>query len=158
MLCVVGSTACSDGSARMFKIEVPRLHCFFSGTGDMFAALTVVRLREVCMQAGLLETNSWRSPDSVSPVDLPLAHAVQKVLSSMQMVLGKTMKARDQEMDRFDAAKTESAGGLDAMAGREGEEKRRYLAQTKAAEVRLVRHAKDLKEPEVRYKIEALET
>ncbi|QSS56821.1 pyridoxine kinase [Histoplasma capsulatum var. duboisii H88] len=50
-LTIIGSTARSDGSPRLFKVEVPRLDCFFSGTGDMFAALTVARLREAVFAA-----------------------------------------------------------------------------------------------------------
>ena len=47
---VVGSSRRRDGSARLFKVEVPVLDCYFSGTGDMFAALMVARLREACAE------------------------------------------------------------------------------------------------------------
>ncbi|EGE84722.2 pyridoxal kinase [Blastomyces dermatitidis ATCC 18188] len=50
-LTIIGSTARSDGSPRLFKIEVPRLDCFFCGTGDMFAAMSVARLREAVFVA-----------------------------------------------------------------------------------------------------------
>lgn len=113
----------------------------------MFAALTVVRLREAITEAGLGNTASWRSPDDVHATDLPLAKAVEKVLASMHAVLRKTKLARDEVMERAEAAE-----------GRSGEgEKDRYLMETKAAEVRLVRNMSDLRRPEVRYRAQGLD-
>lgn len=155
-LSVIGSSRTSAGALRLFKIEIPALQCFFSGTGDMFAALMVVRLREACLEAGLLERRSWVSDDEVKAVDLPLAKATQKVLASMQMVLEKTMKARNLEMERFGAGPGSAIGVVDAEHGSNGESKRRYLAETKAAEVRIVRNVRDLMEPEIKYQIEEL--
>ncbi|EEH34563.2 pyridoxine kinase [Paracoccidioides lutzii Pb01] len=76
-LTIVGSTARSDGSPRLFKVEVPRLDCFFSGTGDMFAALTVALLREAVFAADAQDdverdsnpssTNKSTTPSSSSP-------------------------------------------------------------------------------------------
>jgi pyridoxine kinase len=157
MLTVVGSSKRQDGSARLFKIEVPKLACFFSGTGDMFAALMVARLREACAQAKLLDKSSWMPDDAVEPVDLPLAKATAKVLSSMQMVLEKTMQARDEEMKSFGQGPGASVGGVDGEGGTDDEAKRKYLAETKAAEVRVVRNARDLMMPEDRYQAQALD-
>ncbi|KAK5239191.1 putative pyridoxal kinase, partial [Exophiala xenobiotica] len=136
VLTVVGSSKRRDGSARLFKVEVPRLDCFFSGTGDMFAGLMVGRLREACGQMGLLDTAAWMPDDDVSAVELPLAKATEKVLSSMHMVLEKTMKARDEEMSTFGLSPGASIGGVEGQGApdSDGEDKRRYLAQTKAAE------------------------
>ncbi|KAK7885001.1 putative pyridoxal kinase [Exophiala xenobiotica] len=158
VLTVVGSSKRRDGSARLFKVEVPRLDCFFSGTGDMFAGLMVGRLREACGQMGLLDTAAWMPDDDVSAVELPLAKATEKVLSSMHMVLEKTMKARDEEMSRFGLSPGASIGGVEGQGAPEsdGEDKRRYLAQTKAAEVRVVRNARDLVCPEDRFKAVAM--
>jgi pyridoxine kinase len=149
-LVVVGSTSRGDGGSRCWKIEVKELDCFFSGTGDMFAALLVGRLREKCKEDGLLEGKSWASGDGVKAEELPLARACEEVLSSMQMVLEKTMKARNREMERFERR----GSGTGTVEGDQStsEETRRYLAQTKAAEVRVVKNWRDLVEPEKRYK------
>ncbi|KAI0483235.1 Ribokinase-like protein [Xylariaceae sp. FL0804] len=45
-MAVVGSTRTSARRPRLFRIHFPVLDGYFSGTGDMFAALMVVRLRE----------------------------------------------------------------------------------------------------------------
>ncbi|EXJ81613.1 pyridoxine kinase [Capronia coronata CBS 617.96] len=158
-LTVVGSSKTKDGSPRLFKIKVSQLDCFFSGTGDMFAGLLVARLREACAAMNLLDRASWMPDDDVQGVDLPLAKAVEKVLSSMQMVLEKTLVARDEEMRRFGQSPGASVGGVEGQGndGNDSESKRRYLAETKAAEVRVVRNAKDLVHPEERYKAEPLE-
>ncbi|EHY61004.1 Pyridoxal kinase [Exophiala dermatitidis] len=158
-LTVVGSSKTRDGDARLFKIQVPKLDCFFSGTGDMFAGLLVARLREACAEMNLLDRASWMPDDSVQGVDLPLARAVEKVLSSMQMVLEKTIVARDEELRSFGRSPGASVGGVEGQAndGSDSEEKRRYLAETKAAEVRVVRNAKDLIHPEPRYKAQPVE-
>ena len=157
VLTVVGSTRKDDGTARLFKVEVPKLNCFFSGTGDMFAGLMAARLREAAAEADLLSRTSWASDDDVAAIDLPLAKATEKVLSSMQVVLEKTLKARDKEMEGFGASPGASIGGVDGELGGDSEAKRRYLAETKAAEVRVVRYARDLLDPEPRYKAQALE-
>jgi len=155
ILTVVGSSQRTDGSARLFTVEVPQLECFFSGTGDMFAGLMVARLREACTHKGLLDRAAWMPGDEVEAVDLPLATATVKVLSSMQMVLEKTIQARDEEMKNFDRRGPRGGGG--EGEGTESESKRRYLAETKATEVRVVRNQKDLAEPEDRYKARAWE-
>jgi pyridoxine kinase len=153
-LVVVGSTSTVEGRSRCWTIEVPELKCFFSGTGDMFAASLVARLREKCGEEGLLEMKAWASDDEAKAEELPLARACEKVLSSMQMVLEKTMKARDREMERYER----QGGGTGTVEGDQStnEETRRYLAQTKAAEVRIVKNWRDLVEPEKRYQAVSL--
>jgi pyridoxine kinase len=105
----------------------------------------------------LLGRASWGPDDDVSAVELPLAKATEKVLSSMQAVLEKTIKARDEEMKKFGMSPGASIGGVEGDASGGGEEKRRYLAETKAAEVRVVRHVDDLLNPQLRYTAEAME-
>ncbi|ETI20481.1 pyridoxal kinase [Cladophialophora carrionii CBS 160.54] len=156
-LTVVGSTKKQDGGARLFKIDVPMLDCYFSGTGDMFAALMVARLREACAQANLLDRAAWMPEDDVEATELPLAKATEKVLSSMQMVLEKTWTARDDEMKKFGRSPGASVGGVEGEGETVGEGQRRFLAETKAAEVRVVRNARDLMHPEARYKAQAIE-
>lgn len=158
VLNVVGSEKKSDGSSRCFVVEVPVLECYFSGTGDMFAGLMVARLREEISKAELLDKVGWASPDEVSATDLPLAKATVKVLSSMSAVLLKTMEARNQEMERFEGEKAGmgQVASVDPVGGKSDEEKGKFLAQTKAAEVRAVRNARDLIHPTVRYEAREL--
>ncbi|XHF98250.1 hypothetical protein AWENTII_001811 [Aspergillus wentii] len=145
-LTIIGSTTRSDGTPRLFRIDVPALDCYFSGTGDMFAALTVARLREavVAAGAGLQTTKSWVSPDDVKATDLPLAQAAVKVLASMHSVLEKTMEARNAEL-RVLAAQDENTQGL----SEEERLKQQHLRESKAAEVRLVRNVQFLRHPTV---------
>lgn len=148
-LTVIGSTTQSNGSPRLFRIDVPALDCFFSGTGDMFAALMVARLREAVAAAGddLRARKSWVSPDSVAPRDLPLAQATIKVLSSMHSVLEWTMEARNAELG-------ESAPAQNGVLRPEEQQKREHLRRTKAAEVRLVRNARFLRHPLVPFSVQ----
>lgn len=146
---VIGSTARADLSPRIFKIDVPTIDCFFSGTGDMFAALTVVRLREAVTEADMSGTKSWVSPDDVKATDLPLAKAAEKVVGSMHAILVKTKEARDLELEGM-------GGPLGAIEKEKDSEKRLGLRRTKAAEVRVVRCLEDLKSPCTDWKAEAL--
>lgn len=133
---------------RLFRLTVPALPVFFSGTGDMFAALMVGRLREACQSADLLSTNHWQSPDDVPATELPLAMAAAKVLASMHAVLAKTMDFRSGELRKLEE---ESDRELNVGVGEEAGEyktKQRHLRLTKAAEVRVVRNWRDLVEPQ----------
>ncbi|KAL8896989.1 MAG: hypothetical protein Q9207_007446 [Kuettlingeria erythrocarpa] len=145
---VVGSSSRTDGSPRLFKVDIPAIDCFFSGTGDMFAALIVVRLRQAVFEKGLVGNKSWRSPDEVDALDLPLATATEKVLGSMHTVLGKTKLARDAELEGM---------GRPQGALEKDSEKRLHLRKTKAAEVRLVRNLQDLIQPAVNFRAQALD-
>ncbi|KAK1834807.1 pyridoxal kinase, partial [Podospora conica] len=144
-LSVVGSTMTSSRRARAFQIVFPAIDCYFSGTGDMFAALTVVRMREaVCGTPGgvVAGSEAWRSGDEVDALDLPLARAVEKVLASMHEVLTKTREAM------VGAGAVVVGGG-----GGGGEEKKAArLIKSKAAELRLVRHLDSLRFPEVQFR------
>jgi len=73
--------------------------------------------------------------------------------------LEKTMAARDDEMDRFGKSPGASVGGVEGAAGggNDSEGRRRYLALTKASEVRVVRNGGDLLRPESRYKAVAVQ-
>jgi len=113
----------------------------------MFAALTVVRLREAIMDAGLGSGTAWLSPDDVNAIDLPLARAVEKVLASMHAVLQKTKQVRDEALERVGNSSGQS----------EGNEKDMFLLKTKAAEVRLVRNMLDLRRPSVQYRAKPLD-
>jgi len=159
VLCVVGSEKKSDGSSRCFTVEVPVLDCYFSGTGDMFAGLMVARLREECSKAGTLRNRGWASDDQVPSTELPLAKATVTVLSSMSTVLEKTTDAKNREMHKYDHSnRRASVDPQDAEKQRQEEvdERMLFLAQTKAAEVRAVRNARDLIHPTVRYEAKEL--
>ena len=145
-LSIVGSTITSDAKPRIFGIKIPAIDCYFSGTGDMFAALILVRFREAVNNTeGLMSKDSWISDDNVGATELPLARAMEKVLASMHEVLTKTKEKRDEEMEKFNSR----------VKGRGDEsEKRLKLARSKAAEVRLVRNLPYLKHPQVKFRAE----
>jgi len=146
-LSVVGSTFTSDAKPRIFGIEIPALDCFFSGTGDMFAALMLVRLREAVYDTdGLMGKDAWVSDDNVEATDLPLAKAAEKVLTSMHDVLTKTKQKRDEQIENYKI----QVGG----SSKEDDQKKMYLVSTKAAEVVLVRNLDSLRNPVVKFKAE----
>lgn len=123
MFCA-GSTLTPSGAPRKFIHDIEVMDGFFSGTGDLFAALTLARLREQASIAGLLQTPGWRSPEGVEAEELPLAKAIGGVLASMQGVLRKTREARERKLQGVD---------LEAM-----EEKQKIITRARASELRLV--------------------
>ncbi|KAF2634052.1 Ribokinase-like protein [Massarina eburnea CBS 473.64] len=146
---IIGSTATSDYKPRLFRIDIPLLPLFFSGTGDMFAALTVPRLIEAVHASStpdLASKPSWRSPDDVTATELPLAKACQKVLSSMQSILAKTAEQCQEKMEEYDTREEKQGRGLGEEAEEE-KQKRRHLALMKASEVKVVRHIKEIVDP-----------
>lgn len=183
-MCVVGSSATRVGRRpRPFRIAFPVFDCYFSGTGDMFAALMVTRMREAVHGVGdqrtaknntdndnsknsgddgdggadtnLETTPSWLSPDDVPATDLPLARAAERVLASMHEVLERTCVGMDAEMRR---ARVAAAGGEAGENEGEGEKdpKTQHLLRSRAAELRLARNLHCLRSPTVVYRAEAL--
>ncbi|KAM0242818.1 hypothetical protein ACHAPO_001241 [Fusarium lateritium] len=148
-LSVVGSTMTSTGQARFFKIVFPSIDCYFSGTGDMFGALMVIRMREAVFDANenLRHTASWLSDDSVSATELPLARAAEKVLGSMHEVLSKTCEGMKKVVER-------TTGDMKAE-DRENETKV-HLVRSKAAELQLVRNLDCLRTPVTQYQAKAM--
>ncbi|KAI1849241.1 hypothetical protein JX266_005202 [Neoarthrinium moseri] len=154
---VVGSSRTSAGAARLFKIHFPVFDCYFSGTGDMFAALMVVRMREAVYKAPsgtLRDAPSWLSPDDVDPLSLPLAKAAEKVLASMHEVLSRTCEAMEAEMRR----ETADGGLLLQTQGLSEEEaqKKLHLVRSRAAELKLVRNLGCLRSPNIEYRAEKM--
>lgn len=151
---VVGSTRTSTGQARLFGISFPVFDCYFSGTGDMFAALMVVRMREAVHHAGedLQRSPSWLSGDNVDTRDLPLAKAAEKVLASMHEVLSQTCASMQANMKR-DVAELETQPGLTE----EEMQKKLHLIRSRNAELRLVRNLGCLRSPDVEYRAFKLE-
>jgi pyridoxine kinase len=158
-LSVVGSTMTSDRRARAFKIVFPAIDCYFSGTGDMFAALMVVRMREAVHNAdkaageegGLMDKEAWLSGDEVDALDLPLARAAEKVLASMHEVLTKTAEAMGGSIEKARKGVAADENGV-VVDGVEGEGKKVHLLKSKAAELRLVRHLDSLRFPKVEFR------
>jgi len=144
MLCV-GSSMTSGAKPRKFVFDVEMIDGFFSGTGDMFAALTLARFRQEAEADGVLASAAWRSPDHVPPLRLPLARAIGRVLGSMHLVLVKTREARDKELALYDDLRD----GDDAQAS--------HVRLTKASELRLVQCQRELQNPEVVYHAVELE-
>ncbi|KAK3954880.1 proliferating cell nuclear antigen [Pseudoneurospora amorphoporcata] len=147
ILSVVGSTMTSTRQPRAFQISFPAINCYFSGTGDMFSALMLVRMREAVYNTpgDLTERESWLSDDSVDALDLPLAKAAEKVLGSMHEVLTKTAEGMKGRVERV-------RGFVE-----EEEEKRLHLMKSKAAELRLVRHLDSLRHPKVEFRARRIE-
>lgn len=149
-LSVVGSTMTSTRKPRAFKIRFPAIDAYFSGTGDMFAALMVVRMRQAVTDnddshaGSLASTESWLSDDSVDALDLPLARAAEMVLASMHEVLDATCKSMKSEVERVESEIAPS------------DEKRMHLARSKAAELRLVRHLGSLREPKALFRAQRM--
>ncbi|KAI1767605.1 Ribokinase-like protein [Hypoxylon sp. FL1150] len=157
---VVGSTmtSSSDPQPRLFKILFPVFECYFSGTGDMFAALMVVRMREAVANyddskkssstegggGKLGDRRSWLSDDDVDALDLPLAKAAEKVLASMHEVLARTCEGMTAEMKEVKARSPDL------------EEKTLHLIRSRAAELKLARNLGCLRDPAVEYRAEKL--
>lgn len=146
-LSVIGSTATEAKQPRLFRITVPALPIFFSGTGDMFASLLVSRLRQAAQEAEVLETTSWRSPDSVAGPNLPLAKAAEKVLASMHAVLRETADHYEVEAKKLRLKEGDEANEVPSGVSNKDEETRRHLKLTRAAEVRVVRNINALRDP-----------
>jgi pyridoxine kinase len=151
-LSVVGSSRTSDGRARFFKIAFPSIDCYFSGTGDMFAALMLVRMREAVELVGVNHSDgekltsrvSWLSDDQVAAVELPLAKAAERVLASMHELLSRTKEGMGEAIEQ---ARNSFGTELD-----EEESKRRlHLVRSKAAELKLVRNLDCLRAPTVQF-------
>lgn len=146
-LSVVGSSANSKGEPRMFRITVPALPVFFSGTGDMFSASLVARLREAAEHAGLLHTEHWQSPDDVHATDLPLAKATEKVLASMHIILKDTAEHYEVAAEKYRDSMDNQLNLGQGEEADEAKEMERHLRLTRAAEVRVVRNAEVLRHP-----------
>jgi pyridoxine kinase len=146
VMAVIGSTARSDYSPRLWRIDIPIYPVFFSGTGDMFAALTVARLREAVSAAGLQYTARWQSPDDVPATELPLAKAAEKVIASMQAVLEETYAHYESALPAIDALQERAGRGTGEEAIRKAEQQT-HLRKTKAAEVRVVKNVASLIDP-----------
>lgn len=146
-LSVVGSSATKDKQPRLFRITVPALPVFFSGTGDMFSAILVARLRQAAKEADVINNEHWQSPDDVAGPELPLAKAAEKVLASMQVILKDTAENYDLAAQKW---QDDRQKGMNEGAGEDADEQievEKHLRLTRAAELRVVRNAQALREP-----------
>lgn len=148
-LVCAGSSITTSGKPRAFSITAPMLEGPFVGTGDMFAALTVARIREQAVKAGVTNTSHWMSEDSVVATDLPLARTAEMVLGSMHKVLASTGQARERKL-----AQLRETGALDQNE----DVKKNKVRYMKTAELQLVQSWQDIKEPgKVQFHAELLE-
>ncbi|WYZ34820.1 hypothetical protein EsH8_I_001096 [Colletotrichum jinshuiense] len=146
-LSVVGSSMSpTTGEPRLFKIVFPAIDAYFSGTGDMFAALMTVRMREavIAAEGGLKDTKSWLSGDGVDALELPLAKAAEMVLASMHEVLTQTARGMEAIVKAAGEAETEE------------ERTRLHLLKSKSAELKLVRNLASLRDPVVEFRAKRL--
>ncbi|KAI1401025.1 Ribokinase-like protein [Hypoxylon fuscum] len=159
---VVGSSMTSDRKPRLFRISFPVFDCYFSGTGDMFAALMVARLREAVARHDTTTVHHPASPEGAIPVaskrswlcadglhdprTLPLARAAEMVLASMHEVLARTCDGLQDEVRKI--RQRERKEGLD--------EKTVHLLTSRAAELKLARNLTCLRDPKVQYRAEKM--
>ncbi|KAI0396657.1 Ribokinase-like protein [Xylariaceae sp. FL0594] len=157
---VVGSTRTSERRPRLFTIQFPVFNAYFSGTGDMFAALMVVRMREAVAHSvddetkPLRNTASWLSPDDVQPTDLPLARAAEKVLASMHEVLARTCEGIAPDLAASVARLAVRRGVSEEVVRAEPETM--HLLKSRAAELKLSRNLGCLREPAIEYHAEKM--
>ncbi|KAI0409441.1 Ribokinase-like protein [Xylaria palmicola] len=154
---VVGSTRTSGRKPRLFTIQFPVFNAYFSGTGDMFAALMVVRMREAVVYSAGEATRhaaSWVSPDDVAPTDLPLARAAEKVLASMHEVLARTCEHMPSDLAAAVARASARRGVSEDVVRAEGETM--HLLKSQAAELKLARNLGCLREPSLEYRAERM--
>ncbi|KAK2065797.1 pyridoxal kinase [Colletotrichum caudatum] len=153
-LSVVGSSMSpATGEPRLFKIVFPAIDAYFSGTGDMFAALMTVRMREAVIAASasasaegpLKDRASWLSGGDVGALELPLARAAEMVLASMHEVLTQTARSMHEVV---------RAAGVDDTT--EEGKRRLHLLKSKSAELRLVRNLGSLRAPVVEFRAKKL--
>ncbi|KAI1425405.1 Ribokinase-like protein [Xylaria sp. FL1777] len=154
---VVGSTRTSDRKPRLFMIQFPVFNAYFSGTGDMFAALMVVRMREAVTYSATESTRhtaSWLSPDDVGPTDLPLARAAEKVLASMHEVLERTCEQMPSDLSAAITRLATRRGMSEDAVRADGETM--HLLKSHAAELKLTRNLGCLRDPTIEYRAEKL--
>ncbi|KAI0103747.1 Ribokinase-like protein [Nemania sp. FL0031] len=154
---VVGSTRTSDRKPRLFTIQFPVFNAYFSGTGDMFAALMVVRMREAVTYSAsdkTQHTTSWLSPDDVGPTNLPLARAAEKVLASMHEVLERTCEHMPSDLSAA-VARLAARRGISEDTVRADSETM-HLLRSQAAELKLSRNLGCLREPTLTYRAEKM--
>lgn len=139
MVCVGSSILAPDGgntlspehaasaTLKPWFIEFPEIPGYFSGVGDLFAALTLGRFEAT----------------HDAPVT-PIARAAELAIASVQGVLARTTAAIDVQPDvQVDEAHFES---------KEKAEAQQRVERMRRRELRVVQGRKDIEEPVVRYK------
>lgn len=152
-LYVAGSSMTSSKTPRIFIIKIPRIDCQFAGTGDMFGALVLVRLREAVFKSpGLENTPNWLSNDDVPSTNLPLAKAAEKAAASIHEVLCRSKARQDVQI----AAYQKKISSKSETPDDEAVSNRQRWAKAKASEVQIVRNLQVLKEPAEMFKADTL--
>lgn len=135
-------------------MTVPSIPVFFSGTGDMFAALMLVRLRDASKTFSSVA--SWKPQDNVSPTELPLARAVEMSLASMHAVLVRTASVRATELGKIKGNHDTSSIDRSKKTSEGDPARLDHVRQTRASEVRVVEGVDDLRSPSLVHRREAV--
>lgn len=131
---LVGSTRLSgsSGSLRPWFIQFPEIKGYFSGVGDLFAALLIGRFQP-----------SDGAAASPAPTDehqlTPIAQAAEQAIASVQAVLHRTL----QTTQSLDDESSSSASNAD--------ESQRKVDTMRKRELRIIQSRKDIEFPEVKH-------
>jgi len=181
---VVGSSMTSDLRPRLFKIHFPVFDGYFSGTGDMFAALMVTRMREAVYQADSAAPASAPQHSGQQPASASASATSNPTASSSgtaPMLLRDTpswlspdsvpvldlplAKAAEKVLASMHEVLARTCASMvveveRAVAARGGPDKvdseTVHLLRSKAAELRLSRNLECLRDPKIEYRAEKM--
>lgn len=123
---------------RIWSIQFPEVQGYFSGVGDMFAALTLGRFHPESAQE--TPSNASAHHDDDNDELTPIAKASELAIASLQGILSNTCRVIDQlESQRTDAekAKDDAEAKVDRMRRRE---------------LRVVQSKKEIESPTIVYR------
>lgn len=130
----------SEQTLEPWFIQFPEIPGYFSGVGDLFAALTLGRFQS--------SSSSSSSSSDSSPSITPIARAAELAIASVQGVLAKTMEATAQtpaiELGSFSFSTSEEAAAQEKV-----ETMRRR-------ELRIIQSRKELEQPSVQYRAQRI--
>ncbi|KAK9474897.1 Ribokinase-like protein [Dipodascopsis tothii] len=132
----VGSSARSDGTPRPFYLRLPFIDQYFTGTGDLFAALLADRFHRYT------NGNTVELADSTPASELPLVSAVRDVSTIVQSVLRRTHQHVIDTQDRPVPAALLSSYGMDAA-------KAKRIRDMKYGELQLISSQDAIRNPVV---------
>ncbi|KAH7034879.1 Ribokinase-like protein [Microdochium trichocladiopsis] len=181
---VVGSSMTSALKPRLFKIHFPVFDGYFSGTGDMFAALMVTRMREAVYQADSATSSSAASstsssaatpspgdktppPTTTTTTTTTLLRDTPSWLSpdSVDVLDLPLVKAAEKVLASMHEVLARTCASMvgeveRAVAARGGPDKvdaqTLHLVRSRAAELRLARNLECLRNPEIEYRAEKM--
>ncbi|PWN19278.1 Ribokinase-like protein [Microstroma glucosiphilum] len=127
MVLVGSSRPSTDTPLKPWFIQFPEVRGYFSGVGDLFAAMTLGRFQNLTAQDVEAET-------SVTPI----ARAAELAVAVVQAVLAKTQKS----MDALEQEVTEGSSGDDAQA---------RVDRMRGRELKIIQSKREIENPEVAY-------